>query len=59
VTVSPDSTLEDFKPEWQFFAAFGAIGIVSLAVALDATSFFVALPVRHLNSYFILKNLTL
>jgi hypothetical protein len=44
VAMPPDSIPENFKPEWQFFAAFGAIGIVSLAAALDPTSFFVALP---------------
>jgi hypothetical protein len=53
--MSPDSIPENFKPEWQLFAAFGASGIVSLAAALDATSFFVALTVRHPNSHFILK----
>jgi hypothetical protein len=53
--MSPDSSLENFKLEWQFFAAFGAIGIVSLAAALNATSFFVVLPVRYLHPHFILK----
>jgi hypothetical protein len=56
--MSPDSTPENFRPEWQFFAALGAIGIVCSAAALATTSFFVALPVKHPNSHFILKSLT-
>ena len=39
---SPDS----FNPGWSFYASFTSLCIISLAVALDATSLSIALPVR-------------
>jgi hypothetical protein len=42
---SKSEDVEVFKPGWRFFAAFGTIGVVNLAAALDATTISVALPV--------------
>jgi hypothetical protein len=36
---------EPFDPGWLFYAAFTSLCIITLAVALDATSLSVALPV--------------
>jgi hypothetical protein len=43
-TTSPSSP-DSFNPGWRFYAAFTSLCIVTLAVALDATSLSVALPV--------------
>jgi hypothetical protein len=37
-----------FNPDWKFKAAFGAIMVITLMAALDATSLSVALPVGSL-----------
>ncbi len=42
VTIPPADT---FNPGWRFYAAFTSLCIITLAVALDATSLSVALPV--------------
>lgn len=34
-----------FKPGWRFYATFGALSVITLAVALDANTISVALPV--------------
>ena len=36
---------DDFSPGWRFYASFISLCIITLAVALDATSLSVALPV--------------
>ena len=36
---------EDFNPGWRFYASFISLCIITIAVALDATSLSVALPV--------------
>lgn len=38
--------MEKFKPGWRFYTAFTSLCIITLAVALDATSLSVALPVN-------------
>ena len=38
----------EFVPDWRFYTSFGAIAIISLMAALDATSLSVALPVSKL-----------
>ena len=45
--LSASSETETFDPGWRFFASFASLCIVTLAVALDATSLSVALPVRN------------
>lgn len=48
VTVSEltsPSAPESFKPGWRFYASFVSLCIITLAVALDATSLSIALPV--------------
>jgi hypothetical protein len=47
--------VEAFNPGWRFFAAFGALGFVNLAAALDATTISVALPVCPYCPYFSLS----
>ena len=42
-TSSPPAS---FNPGWRFYAAFFSLCIITVAVALDATSLSVALPVR-------------
>ncbi len=55
--LSPDAKPDalSFKTDWRFFAAFGALCVIVLMVALDATSLSVALPVcaspSGLNTY--------
>ena len=54
---------DDFNPGWRFYASFTSLCIITLAVALDATTLSVALPVimpplssllsNHLLQYFI------
>ena len=44
LSATPD--VAPFKPGWRFFASFASLCIITLAVALDATSISVALPVR-------------
>ena len=44
-TASPPTS---FNPGWRFYAAFISLCIITVAVALDATSLSVALPVRTL-----------
>ena len=39
------SSPDNFDPGWQFYASFTSLCIVTLAVAFDATSLSVALPV--------------
>ena len=41
------STTEKFNPGWRFYASFISLCIITLAVALNATSLSVALPVRN------------
>lgn len=36
---------DPFNPGWRFYTSFGSLCIITLAVALDATSLSVALPV--------------
>ena len=36
---------DDFNPGWRFYASFTSLCIITLAVALDATTLSVALPV--------------
>ena len=38
-----------FKPGWDFYASFTSLCIITLAVALDATSLSVALPVSPIS----------
>lgn len=42
---SPSAPPDSFKPGWRFYASFVSLCIITLAVALDATSLSVALPV--------------
>lgn len=44
------SKSEPFKPDWRFFLSFGALAVITLMAALDATSIAVALPVREPTS---------
>ena len=46
-TSPPDS----FNPGWRFYAAFTSLCIITIAVALDATSLSVALPVMDPHSF--------
>jgi MFS family permease len=46
------SSRERFQPDFRFYAAFGSLCVVTLAVALDATSLSVALPVSCACCYF-------
>ena len=39
---------DDFNPGWRFYASFTSLCIITLAVALDATTLSVALPVIRL-----------
>ena len=43
----------EFSPDWRFYLAFVSLAILTLMVALDATSISVALPVRHTISSFL------
>ena len=64
---SPPS--DDFNPGWRFYASFTSLCIITLAVALDATTLSVALPVTnplpfpsfksHLTRSFIFSDLIL
>ena len=47
-------TPENFNPGWPFYTSFASLCIITLAVALDATSLAVALPVRVLESFSII-----
>ncbi|KAI9893422.1 MAG: hypothetical protein M1814_006719 [Vezdaea aestivalis] len=38
-------TTPGFNPEWRFYVAFTTLSVITLAVALDATSLSVALPI--------------
>jgi MFS family permease len=40
-----ENNAQEFKPTWRFLLAFMALAIVTLAVALDATTLSVALPI--------------
>ena len=42
---SPSAPPDSFKPGWRFYASFVSLCIINLAVALDATSLSIALPV--------------
>lgn len=45
---SPSNTIpsmEAFEPGWRFYGVFATLCVITLAVALDATSLSVALPV--------------
>ena len=41
------SPADSFNPGWRFYASFISLCIITLAVALDATSLSVALPVKY------------
>lgn len=43
--LEPSSPPDNFKPGWRFYTSFISLCIITLAVALDATSLSVALPV--------------
>ena len=43
--VASSSPPENFNPGWRFYASFTSLCIITLGVALDATSLSVALPV--------------
>lgn len=43
--LASQSPPDNFNPGWRFYASFTSLCIITLAVALDATSLSVALPV--------------
>ena len=43
--LASSSSPDDFNPGWRFYTSFISLCIITLAVALDATSLSVALPV--------------
>ena len=43
--LASSSLPDNFSPGWRFYASFTSLCIITLAVALDATSLSVALPV--------------
>ena len=45
INLTSSSSPENFNPGWRFYASFTSLCIITLAVALDATSLSVALPV--------------
>ena len=45
LNLAPSSLLNEFNPGWRFYTSFTSLCIITLAVALDATSLSVALPV--------------
>lgn len=45
VDLASSSPPDNFNPGWRFYASFISLCIITLAVALDATSLSVALPV--------------
>lgn len=49
----------EFKPDWMFYAAFSSLSIVTLMVALDATSISVALPVSGISLPLVVSPLAL
>ena len=48
---------DDFNPGWRFYASFTSLCIITLAVALDATTLSVALPVIRLPLSFLLSHI--
>ena len=44
-SLEPSPQPNEFEPGWHFYASFISLCIITLAVALDATSISVALPV--------------
>ena len=48
ILVDP-ALIVSFKPGWRFYAAFTSLCIITLAVALDATTLSVALPVNSIS----------
>ena len=44
--VASPSPPDNFNPGWRFYTSFTSLCIITLAVALDATSLSVALPVK-------------
>ena len=47
--VASSSPPDNFNPGWRFYASFTSLCIITLGVALDATSLSVALPVIDLS----------